>query len=400
MERENLYFVLFEQQKFFKEIKDLIEREITQKIVKLIPLKMPLVITGVRRCGKSSLFSILKDELKFNEKEFLYINFNDERLINFSVEDFQKILDYLEENNFKKNCTLFLDEIQEANGWEKWIDRIREKYTIFISGSNSKLLSKEISSILTGRSININLFPFSFKEFLIFKKIDLKNWKADLKIQSKIRKEFKSFLEGGGFPQRVITNQKIIISELYENILYRDIIKRFNKNMVKPIKEISLYLLSNITSDISLRKLSKMSGIKNIISIKEIINSFENAFLFFSTSKFDYSVKTQIQNPKKIYCIDNGFGTSLGFKFSSDMGKLLENLTAIELKRKNKEIYYWKNEKQQECDFIIKEKTKITRAIQVCHKLNNNSEAREIRGLIKVMEEFKLKRKNSNSKRV
>ncbi len=390
MERDNLYFVLFEQQKDFEQIKDLIDREKTREIINLKSLKMPVIITGVRRCGKSSLLKIIKDELKLKEKEYLYIDFNDERLINFSTEDFQKITGFLDENDYRDNCVLFIDEIQEAKGWEKWIERIRKKHVIFISGSNSKLLSREISTVLTGRSVNSSLYPFSFKEFLKSKQLDIKDWKISLKTQSQVRKNFDIFIEAGGFPQRVISDESIIVSELYENILYRDIIGRFNKNLVKPIKEISLYLISNISSDISLRTLSSISGIKNIATVKKILDAFENAFLYFTSSKFDYSMKKQIQNPKKIYCVDNGFVTSLGFRFSQNKGNHLENFVAIELKRREKEFYYHKE--NFECDFVIKENLKIIEAIQVCFDLNEKNEKREFDGLLEAMKKFNLKK--------
>jgi uncharacterized protein len=219
MERKELYFVLSEQQKDFNEIKNLIKRDTLKHIIKFISLKMPIIITGVRHCGKSSLLKLIQNELKLKEKEYFYINFNDERLINFSTQDFQMIIDFLNEFNYKKNCTLFIDEIQETPNWEKWIDRIRLKYPIFITGSNSKLLSKEISTILTGRSLSFTLFPFSFQEFLNSKKININEWKINLKIQAKIRKHFKEYLESGGFPQRVLSGQKIILSELSENII-------------------------------------------------------------------------------------------------------------------------------------------------------------------------------------
>ena len=311
-------------------------------------------------------------------------------MINFSVEDFQKIIDFLDENDYKKNCVLFLDEIQEAKGWEKWVERIRKNHVIFISGSNSKLLSKEISTVLTGRSLNFSLYPFSFTEFLKFKKIEIKNWKISLKNQSQIRKNFDIFIETGGFPQRIISDKDVIISELYENILYRDIIGRFNKNLVKQIKEISLYLISNVSSDISLRTLSLLSGIKNIATVKKILDAFENSFLYFTLSKFDYSIKKQIQNPKKIYCVDNGFVTSLGFRFSQNKGNLLENFVAIELKRMGKEIYYHKE--NFECDFVIKDKLKIIEAIQVCFDFNEKNEKRELNGLLEAMKKFDLKK--------
>src|SRR3989344_7982090 len=134
MERDNLYFVLFEQQKDFEQIKNLVDREKTNEITKLSLLKMPIIITGVRRCGKSFLLKIIKNELKLKEKEYLYINFNDERFVDFSVEDFQKIIDFLNEEKYKEGCFLFIDEIQEVKEWEKWLDRIKTKYPILITG--------------------------------------------------------------------------------------------------------------------------------------------------------------------------------------------------------------------------------------------------------------------------
>src|SRR3989338_9180999 len=163
MRREDLSFVLFAQQKQFEEEKPIIKRLLAKKALELIKLNLPLIITGVRRCGKSYLLKIIKDELKLKDKEYFYINFNDDRLTNFEIDDFQKIIDYLNEQKYKEKCFLFIDEIQEVEGWEKWIDRIKEKYQIVITGSNSKLLSSEISTILTGRSLSIGLTPLSFE---------------------------------------------------------------------------------------------------------------------------------------------------------------------------------------------------------------------------------------------
>jgi len=391
MERDQIYYVLFEQQKDFKnERPKIIPRELTSRIQSFLPLKLPIVITGVRRSGKSTLLKILTQELKLGEKEYLYVNFNDERLISFSSEDFQKILDFLEEQNYKKNCYLLIDEIQEVNNWEKWIDRVKEKHLAIITGSNSKLLSKEISTILTGRSINVGLYPFSFREVLKAKMILLDNARVDLKVQSKIRATFSYYLESGGIPKAVIDNDERLLGELYENIVYRDIIKRFNYRLEKPIKEISNFLLANTSKELSFRTVSKTSGITNLLTTKSILDTFEKSFFFFFINRFDYSLRKQNQSPRKVYCIDNGFITKVGFRFSEDKGKLLENLVFIELKRRNREIYYFSGAK--ECDFIVKEKTKITKAIQVCYTLNDDNRGREIDGLLEAMEKFNLKK--------
>lgn len=389
MKREDLYYVLFEQQKQMQNGKNFVKREETEKILSFPKSKLPIIISGIRRVGKSTLMFILKEKLNLKEKEFLYVNFNDERLIEFSVPDFQKILDFLEEHDYKENCCLFLDEIQETKSWEKWIDRIKEKYLIFITGSNSQLLSSEISSILTGRSINTELYPFSFREFLDAKKIEKDNFKIDLKKQSKLRKAFAKYMSAGGIPKPVIENNPRILSEIYENILYRDIVKRYNQNIEKPLKEISVLLLSNVSKEVSIRSLSKTTGIKNLSTLKSILNSFEKSFLFYFVNKFDFSVKKQIQNPKKVYCIDQGFVKEVGFSFSKNQGKILENIVFIELKRKGKEIFYFQEKK--ECDFVLREKTKINEAMQVCYELNKENEEREIEGLIEAMKKFNLK---------
>ena len=388
MNREELYSILFEQQKDFEEEKPTIPREMAEKAIKLISLDMPLVITGIRRCGKSFLLKIIKDELKLKEKDYFYVNFNDDRLVKFEVEDFQKIIDFINEQNYKEKCFLFIDEIQEVSGWEKWIDRIKNKYKIFITGSNSRLLSSEIATILTGRSISLNLTPINFREFLQANKVNIKNWKLDLKEQSTIRKELRAFLETGGIPKRVVTGQDIVIKELYEDILYKDIIKRFAK-LDKQIKEIVIFFFSNPSSLISLRTISKMSQLKNIATVKNILEAFENSFLFFFINKFDYSIKTQIQNPRKVYCIDNGFLVNMGFRMSEDKGKLLENLIAIELKRREKDIFYYSE--KCECDFVIREANKIKEAIQVTYEINEKNKEREIAGLMEALNKFKLK---------
>ena len=388
MNREELYSILFEQQNDFEKEHPTIPREKADKAISLISLNMPVIITGLRRCGKSFLLKLIKEKLNLNEKDYFYIDFNDDRLVKFEIEDFQKIIDFMHEQNYKEKCFLFIDEIQEVAGWEKWIDRIKDKYKIFITGSNSRLLSSEIATILTGRSISLSLNPLSFKEFLQANKVDIKNWKLDLKEQSTIRKELRAFIETGGIPKRVITGENIVIKELYEDILYKDIIKRFAK-LDKQIKEMALFFFSNPSSLISLRAISKMSQLKNIATVKNILDAFENSFLFFFINKFDYSVKTQIQNPRKVYCIDNGFLVNMGFRMSEDKGRLLENLVAIELRRRENEIFYYAE--KNECDFVIREVNKIKEAIQVTYELNDKNKEREIVGLIGALDKFKLK---------
>ena len=392
MKYEELAYALVEQQnKFEEEQEKPVNREMIEKAIRLLRFNMPVFITGVRRCGKSFLLHLIKEKLNLKNRQYFYIDFNDERLTDFKVEDFQKVIDFLNTEGYEKKCYLFIDEIQEVSKWEKWIERIREQHPILITGSNSKLLSKEISSLLTGRSLNAWLTPFSFKEFLTAKGISYATWKSSLEARAKIKKAFSDFLTTGGFPKRVVSGEKVIVSELFENILYRDVIGKFGKNLEKPIKEASLYLLSNSGKNSSIRSISEAIGVKNQLTVKNILNAFENAFLFFFIGKFDYSIKKQIQNPKKAYCIDNGFLSAVGFRFSEDKGRLLENFVAIELKRRGQEIFYSKD--RGECDFIIKEGIRVTGAMQVCYELSKDNKERELNGLLEAMNKFKLKPK-------
>ncbi|MDD5163513.1 MAG: ATP-binding protein [Candidatus ainarchaeum sp.] len=359
-------------------------------MLSLLKLKLPLIITGVRRCGKSSLMVLIRDELKLSKGSCLFVDFSDERLIGFEHSDFQKIEDFLIENKYSEKCFLFIDEVQEAEHWEKWVNRLKEKHPIIITGSNSKLLSKEIASTLTGRSINLHLEPFSFKEFLFAKKIKTENYLLDAKKQALIRRAFLEYYKTGGFPKMVLSGDETILRELYENILYRDVIARLGANLEKPVKELSSYFLSNPSGKISSRKAGELMGITNLLSVKKVLNAFENSFLFFFLPKFDFSIKKQIQNPRKLYCIDNGLITALGFRFSDNEGKMLENLVAIELKRRSKDIYY--SSETKECDFVIKQGNQIVEAIQATWKLTPENREREMAGLIETMNKFKLKK--------
>jgi len=390
MNQDDLYFLLSSQQEVFFSPQNLICRDAVSKVISLLKLKLPLIITGVRRCGKSSLMMLVRDELKLGKKECLFIDFSDERLVDFDHNDFQRIEDFLIENDYVANSFLFIDEVQDVKHWEKWVNRLKEKHSIIITGSNSKLLSKEIASTLTGRSVNLHLEPFSFKEFLVAKKIDTINYLLDAKKQALIRHAFKEYHKNGGFPKMVLSEDKTILRELYENILYRDVIARLGANFEKPVKELSAFFLSNPSGKISSRKAGEIMGVTNLLSVKKVLNAFENSFLFLFLPKFDFSIKKQIQNPRKIYCIDNGFLTALGFRFSDNKGKMLENLVAIELKRRSKDTYYSSDTK--ECDFVIREGNKIVDAIQVTWELNQENNERETAGLVEALEKFGLKK--------
>lgn len=349
---------------------------------KYIKTKQITIISGVRRCGKSTLMAQFAK--KFDK--FYYFNFDDERLIDFAVTDFENLMVVFQK--MYKAKVIFLDEIQNIANWERFARRIYEEgYKIFITGSNAKLLSSELATHLTGRYFKIELFPFSFREFLNYKKVDYKASGSSAK--AKILKAFDIFLKNGGFPEFIEYGDVEYLKRIYEDVLYKDLIARFKIREIKQFKHLSNFMLSNFTKEISYNKLKNILDFKSVTSVKNYVDFIEQSYLIFELYKYDYSLKKQYVSNKKVYAIDNGLRNNTVFSFFDDNGKLLENLVFIELKRRGYDIFYFKN--KNECDFLINEKSKITGALQVTCMLNNNNIHREKAGLIETMEKFKLK---------
>lgn len=347
-----------------------------------------LIITGLRRSGKSTLLLQLRKESKKNN---YFLNFDDNRLINFTIDDFEKLYESFLELYDEQNIYYF-DEIQNIVGWERFVRRLHnEGKKVIVTGSNAKMLSKEFGTHLTGRNIEIELFPFSFKEYLEFNNLKLnKNDIYDIKIQIKIKKLFNEYLNNGGIAEYLKTNNVNYLKTLYDNILYKDVMNRYNLQNEKTLKELIYFLISNVGKKVSYTSLKNILGVASATTIKEYINYFENTYLLFQLNKFDYSIKKQIVNPKKIYVIDNGFANNISFKFTEDRGRLLENLVFLELKRREKELYY--HFENFECDFIEVNKGKVIYAIQVTKSLtNDDTKKREVQGLLDAMITYNLK---------
>jgi len=339
------------------------------------------IIMGPRRAGKS-FFSIHY----LRNSNFGYINFDDEKLINLNNYDELISAINLVYNNPK---ILLFDEIQNLENWELFVNRLqRQGYNLIITGSNSKLLAKKLATHLTGRHFQIYIFPFSFKEYI---KLDNKEL-TTLEIKEKLT----NFLIVGGYPEPYIKNLDYVeyLRTLFNSIIYKDIIKRYSIRATNEIDDLALFLLSNITKEYSYLSLTKNIKIKSSHTVKKYINYLEESFIFFNVNRFSYKLKEQLRFNKKIYCLDNGFIQSKAFKLSPDIGKLYENLVAVELKRRELNnqinIYYWKNEKQEEIDFVIKEGIKIKQLVQVCFNIKNQkTKNREIKALVKGSKELK-----------
>jgi len=370
--------------------RELIDREITDKIIKLIG-KEVIDIIGIRRCGKSSLLSLLMKKLKIKESEILFVNLDDPMFINdYDIKLLDKIWEvYRIHINPGEKPFIFLDEIQFIPKWEKWIRKIRdlELAYIFITGSSSKLLSKEYGTSLTGRHISFVLYPLSFSEFIRFKGFEIpKNEFEIMEEKIRLRSLFNEYLISGGFPEVVLTNNTELLKNYFEDIIYKDIITRYEIRNVNLLRSLASYCLTNLSKHLTYNSIKNLYKI-SLDTVKSYLSYLEESFLIFQISKFSYSLKVQEISPKKIYCIDNGLRNAVSFKFSKDEGKLAENLVCIELKRRLKEIYYWKN--KHEIDFVIKEIDGSLNAINVTY--SDEIDDREIIGL----EEFKSKFKSN-----
>ena len=340
------------------------------------------VIAGPRRAGKS--FFALHILSKFGE--FGYINFDDERLV--EVKNYDEIVEAMD-IVYKNPKYVLLDEIQNLPRWELFVNRLqRQGRNLVITGSNSNLLSKELATHLTGRHLLTYVLPFSFAEFL---KLDEKELTS-----SETKRKLSEYLLHGGYPEILINelDYKEYLLTLFNSIVYKDIIKRYGIRNAREIEDLAFYLISNVSNEYSYNSLTKITAIKSSHTTEKYLKYLEESFILFSLSRFSYKVKEQLSSNKKIYCIDNGFIQAKSFKLSPDIGRIYENIVAVELKKREIEgklnIYYWKNSQQEEVDFVIKEGTQVKQLLQVCFDIkNNNTRNREVRSLIKAGSELK-----------
>ena len=333
-----------------------------------------LIISGIRRCGKSTLLHQLLSE---GSERVLFLNFDTPKLYDFEIDDFT----LLDEIIIDQRCdTLFFDEIQVVEGWELYVrQKLDEGFRVVVTGSNASLLSKELGTKLTGRHVTKELFPFSFKEYCNFK--GLPGGEASL----------YDYLNTGGFPEFVKTQNQDVLEALTDDILYRDIAVRHNIKDVKSLKHLLVFLASNVGNLVTATKLTQFMNVKSAATILDYFSFFEKAYLMQLMPKFSYSYKVQMINPRKIYFIDNGLLGVISASFNSDLGRRLENMVFWELRRRHKELFYF-NEQGRECDFVVCENNKPVQLIQVCYELNQENEKREQQGLFDAMDFFNMSR--------
>ena len=386
--------VLLEQRELVKILPEYIDRELLKEISFLVKLKHIVAITGHRRAGKSVFLSQIIDRY-YGIDNIYYLNLDDERLASVTLEDMNTVIEVLY-LLFGMKKVIFLDEIQNLAGWERFVSRLyNEGYKIYITGSNAKLLSSELATFLTGRYIETEIYPFSFREFLTYRGIHIDDPKNLYKteVKAEIRRLFDEYLLTGGFPEVVKYKELSLLRTLFSDVITKDVVGRYRIKEVRTIKEIAHFLISNAAKEFSYNRLKNIYKLGSVHTIKNYIEYLVATYMFFELPKFFYSLKEVQTRTKKIYVIDNGLINAVGFSPTPDTGRLYENLVFNELKRRKKDVYYYKDRQGKEIDFIVQDKKKIVECIQVC--FNPEDEAtfrREIKSLLAGMEKFSLKK--------
>jgi len=367
---------------------DLVKRDVAENIESYLRHDIIKIVTGIRRSGKSIFCFMVLDDVDFG-----YVNFDEKEIA--KLDNYDEILRYVQE--FYGDVEyLFLDEIQNLNNWELWVNSLhRRGYNLLITGSNAKLLSRELATHLTGRHISVELFPFSFKEYLDAVGFDIKDEYIEEEIGI-ILNYLKKYMEIGGFPEVVVKGyDHKYLQTLFDSIILKDVVQRHNVRYADDLYNLAKFLMSSFSNEISYTKLKNTLNFRSVNTVQSYVRYLEDTYLIFHLDMFSFKQREQIKSPKKMYVIDTGMANAVSFKFSEDIGNMMENTVAVELLRQKSnsisriEVYYWKDTQHREIDFVIKEGPDISQLIQVCYNINDlKTRKRELRSLVGAAKEL------------
>lgn len=380
-------------------------RDCFEKLIEYLSLPHVISITGVRRSGKSTLLKQLINYLilhkKVSPRDILFVNLEHPYFAQYStdVKYLEKLFeDYLKIASPQNHIYCFLDEIQFFDKWPIFVKSHYEQKNVkfVITGSNSFLMSHELLTMLSGRTLPIEVYPLSFSEVIrATTKINLEKSINVSKHRHQLRNILDHYLQYGGFPEIVLHRNESVSSDILnaysKTILYQDVASRLNLKKPMDLEQLFYYLTSHIGTHFSYSSLAKIFDLSDK-TIKEYIKAFSDANLLFEIDKFSFSLKHQIRSSKKIYSVDTGMVNAVAFKFSENRGRLFENVIFLEMKRRGAELYHYKTHSDYEIDFIVRDKGNV-QMIQVCVDLvKEMTYSREIRGLVQAAKELNLDR--------
>ncbi len=346
-------------------------------------------IVGPRRSGKSSVLKLLTRKIK-NDGRWLYVNFEDPFFVeNNYPQVIEELVETYSEYFGGAPKFLFFDEIQSIKNWVTAVRKLRdsEQFKIFITGSSSKLLSSELSTLLSGRHLSYRLLPLSFSEYLSFHNVEVADKKDVVLKSGELMNYFSEYLKNGGFPESVLSDNLELVKQYYYDIVQKDIMARYDVRDKDVLEKMGVFLFSNSAKTLSVASLSRLYSLSHQTATN-YIEYFKDAFLFFDLPQFSYSLKTTQKAFKKMYAVDTGMANAVSMSFSEDRGRMLENAVFLHLKRAGGELYYYKG-KSGEVDFVVKRADGGLGLVQVCWGLADaKTKEREIASLAGAMKDL------------
>ena len=345
------------------------------------------LITGPRRVGKST-----QALLMLRDKNFAYLNFDNYSLLDaWDADLVMRMLDDV----YPGYEYILLDEVQNLDAWDLWVSELyRKGKNLVITGSNARMLSSEMATVLTGKYLQVEMLPFSLEEFFDWNKIDLHSVKPEQRTDSQILMD--DYLRNGGYPEVVASRQltRSYLDTLFDSIIWKDVAKRHNVRNVTDLNNLAMYLVSNFCNPVSANELTAELGFSSVNTTKKYMDYLHEPYIFYYLSRYNNKLKLMKKAPRKVYVVDNGFVASKAFSLSDNLGRLLENQVFIELIRRGydveKTMFYYRSRNDKEVDFVLRKGTSIERLVQVCYDMSSpKTEKREVDSIIECAGELK-----------
>ena len=360
-------------------------RDTNYDIDELLASPLIKLITGPRRVGKS-VFSLLM----LRGQNFAYLNFDDNLLLEKWDEE---LVMQLLEDVYQGYEYLLLDEVQNLPDWDLWVNKLyRRGKNLIITGSNAKMLSSEMATVLTGRYLQIEMLPFSLYETMRWQKVNPDSNEQVVRVSVVT----DDYMRNGGYPETIQSRNitKSYLSTLFDSILLKDVAKRHRVRNTTDLYNLATYLLSNFCNPISVNTLAEELGLSSITTTKKFCDYLAEPYLFFYLPRFDNKLKLMKKAPRKVYVVDNGFVQSTAFNLSDNLGRLLENQVFIELLRRGyvpgKTLFYYRTRNDKEIDFVTRIGSKVEQLIQVCYDMSSErTRKRELDALVEAAEELR-----------
>ena len=345
------------------------------------------LITGPRRVGKST-----QALLMLRNKNFAYLNFDSQQLLDaWDANLVMRMLDDV----YPGYDYLLLDEVQNLEGWDLWVSELyRIGKNLVITGSNAKMLSSEMATVLTGKCLQVEMLPFSLEEFFDWNKLELHNLKPEQDAECKVLTD--DYMRNGGYPEVVASRQLVrsYLDTLFDSIVWKDVAKRHNVRNITDLNNLAMYLVSNFCNPLSANELSEELGFSSVNTTKKFMDYLHEPYLFYYLSRYNNKLKLMKKAPRKVYVVDNGFVAAKAFSLSENLGRLLENQVFIELIRQGydteKTMFYYRSRNDKEVDFVLRKETRVERLVQVCYDLSSpKTEKREVDSIVECAGELK-----------